>query len=181
MSDYLFFERVYSEAMLQGRTKYILIDDFDKNTAYKFLDKYSFSDKEKNLAWKYVAGKPGLLKELIKAKMLGKEVEELAKELLSNRKGEIKRTLRKLKELEIKFEYEGDIHKIKYGDVINALIPFKDKESVDEDSIHEVIKAFLVKKNILFDDPLNEIIKPQSRLDLLAIREILKDIGFIQP
>ncbi|MFQ6119911.1 MAG: hypothetical protein ACE5KE_08510 [Methanosarcinales archaeon] len=113
--------------------------------------------------------------------MLGKEVEELAKELLSNRKGEIKRTLRKLKELEIKFEYEGDIHKIKYGDVINALIPFKDKESVDEDSIHEVIKAFLVKKNILFDDPLNEIIKPQSRLDLLAIREILKDIGFIQP
>jgi hypothetical protein len=34
--------------------------------------------------------------------------------------------------------------------------------------------TYLVKENILFADPANRIIKPQSRLDLLAIREILR-------
>ncbi|WP_456419965.1 ATP-binding protein, partial [Methanocaldococcus infernus] len=37
-SDSLFIEKVYSEAMLEDRVDYILVDDFDKETALRFMD-----------------------------------------------------------------------------------------------------------------------------------------------
>jgi hypothetical protein len=40
--------------------------------------------------------------------------------------------------------------------------------------VDEISKEFLVKKNILFVDPLRKMILPQSRLDLLAIREVIR-------
>jgi len=36
-SDSLFIERVYAEAMLQGRANYILVDDFDEQTTKRYL------------------------------------------------------------------------------------------------------------------------------------------------
>jgi hypothetical protein len=36
--------------------------------------------------------------------------------------------------------------------------------------------SFLVKQNILFLDPVERTIKPQSQLSLLAIRGVLKDV-----
>ena len=35
--------------------------------------------------------------------------------------------------------------------------------------------AYLVRENILFVDSVRRIIKPQSRLNLLAIREMIRD------
>ncbi len=43
-----------------------------------------------------------------------------------------------------------------------------------DDFDHETTAAFLVGGNILFVDPLRKGIRPQSQLDLLAIREVLK-------
>ena len=37
-SDSLFIERVYSEAMLEGRCRYLLVNDFDEGTTKEFLD-----------------------------------------------------------------------------------------------------------------------------------------------
>jgi len=37
---------------------------------------------------------------------------------------------------------------------------------------HDAIK-FLVKNNIMFANPIKKILKPQSKLDLLAVKEIL--------
>ncbi|EHP85544.1 ATPase [Methanotorris formicicus Mc-S-70] len=55
-SDSLFIERVYNEAMLDDRVDYILVDDFDKENALKFMDFLSeeilnkkLSDDEKEL------------------------------------------------------------------------------------------------------------------------------------
>jgi len=39
--------------------------------------------------------------------------------------------------------------------------------------VDEISKAFLVKKNVHFVDLLKKKIKLQSRLDLLAVREVL--------
>jgi len=50
-SDSLFIENVYNEAMLQGRCKYILVDDFDHETTMDFLEDYKFSKKEKEVVW----------------------------------------------------------------------------------------------------------------------------------
>jgi hypothetical protein len=42
--------------------------------------------------------------------------------------------------------------------------------------VDEISTTFLVKKNILFVDPLTTMITPQSRLDLIAVREVMKDV-----
>ena len=52
---------------------------------------------------------------------------------------------------------------------------FLDEEEIDMWSIDEISKRYLVKNNILFIDPDMGIIKPQSKLDLLAIREVMGD------
>lgn len=39
--------------------------------------------------------------------------------------------------------------------------------------IGEISKRYLVKGNILFADPLTRMIKPQSQLDLVAIRDVV--------
>ncbi|MEA1893779.1 MAG: ATP-binding protein, partial [Euryarchaeota archaeon] len=57
-SDSLFVERVYSEAMLSGRYRYLLVDDFDRDTTAAFLGKYGFTDDETRVAWEYCGGKP---------------------------------------------------------------------------------------------------------------------------
>jgi hypothetical protein len=36
-------------------------------------------------------------------------------------------------------------------------------------------KQFMIKKNILFLDPKDGMVRPQSRLNLLAIREVMRD------
>ncbi len=38
-SDSLFIEKIYREAMLYGKCRYLLIDDFDYETTAKFLKK----------------------------------------------------------------------------------------------------------------------------------------------
>lgn len=37
------------------------------------------------------------------------------------------------------------------------------------------VKLGLIKENLFFLDPVKQIIKPQSQLDLLAIREVMKN------
>ena len=67
-SDSLFIERIYNEAMLDGRVDYILVDDFDKETALKFMDflakevlNKELSEDDKELIYSYVGGKPKLI------------------------------------------------------------------------------------------------------------------------
>jgi len=40
-NDSLFIEKIYNEGKLKGRTKYILVDDFDEDNALKFMDFYA--------------------------------------------------------------------------------------------------------------------------------------------
>jgi AAA+ ATPase superfamily predicted ATPase len=66
-SDSLFIERVYSEAMLEDRADYILVNDFDKETAMKFMDflakerDIKLSNEDKELIYSYIGGKPILI------------------------------------------------------------------------------------------------------------------------
>ncbi|WP_335343156.1 hypothetical protein [Pyrococcus kukulkanii] len=64
------------------------------------------------------------------------------------------------------------IKEIIKGRNFKILKEFKDKEEVTVEEIDEEIE-YLVENNILFFDPVRGILKPQSRLDLLAIREIV--------
>jgi len=170
--DSLFIERVYNEAMLEGRANYILVDDFDEETAKKFLEKYKIGKEEQELAWNNFGGKPSLLGKFIFA---ANKNECIADEILF-RKGQIETTLNKVRELNIKITVDEDKLKVDYENLIKVLKKFEKSETISVKECDEISKAFFVNRNILFVDLKKNIIKSQSIVDLLAIREILKEI-----
>jgi len=171
-SDSLFIENVYSEAMLDGRCRYLLVDDFDEKTTTAFLGGHGFTDDETTMAWEYCGGKPVYLLELIHAGDRGREIDRL----LRMRSGELKTILKALKELGDKITIREERYDISYEIIVDLLKIFLSEEEIDMWSIDEISKHYLVKNNILFLDPHTGVIKPQSRLNLLAIRDVLKDM-----
>ncbi len=171
-SDSLFIESVYSEAMLDERCRYLLIDDFDEQTAKKFLEKHNINRESQELAWNHFGGKPLLLRKFIFA---ANKKEFIADEILF-RKTQLKTMLNKVRELNVKVTIDKEELKIEYEAIIKVLKKFKGSEVINTDECDEISKTFFVNKNILFVDPKKGLIRPQSRIDLLAIREILKEI-----
>ncbi|RZN42527.1 MAG: AAA family ATPase [Methanosarcinales archaeon] len=161
-SDSLFIEQVYSEAMLEGRCRYLLVDDFDYKTTAAFLEDYGFTDEEKAVAWNCCGGKPICLVELVHAKddRRGK-----AEEMLKIRKGQIE---------EIVYSLEAR-DKEMFDAVIGVLSEFIVMEKVRYKYISDEIQ-FLVGKNIIFADSANKELRPQSKLNLLAIREVMESV-----
>ena len=161
-SDSLFIEQVYSEAMLEGRCRYLLVDDFDAGTTAAFLEECGFSDDETTVAWEYCGGKPICLVELVNAQddRRGK-----AEEMLKMRKGQIE---------EIVYSLEARDREM-FDVVMRVLSEFIGKEKVGYKYISDEIK-FLVGKNVIFADSANKELRPQSKLNLLAIREVMSSV-----
>ena len=163
-SDSLFMERVYSEAMLEGRCRYLLVDDFDYEATAAFLEKYGFTADETAIAWEYCGGKPICLVELVNAKLDGKDIGSESKKLLKIRTSQM-----------LSIFDEISLGKIEYSekDIIKEFKNFEQEEMLQYDRITEE-KIFLVGRNVFFIDPTQRTIKPQSRLNLLALREVLR-------
>ena len=174
-SDSLFIERVYNEAMLKGRCDYLLVDDFDYERTVDFLDGYGFDEHEKEIVWHHVGGKPVSLVKLINAKISEKKIEDVIGSMFMLRTGEIETRLKLVRELGDEMmigDKRCDVHDEKLA---SALKMFTIHDEVGMNEMDEVSKRYLVKENILFVDPLTKMIKPQSQMDLLAIREVMKD------
>jgi len=161
-SDSLFLEKVYNEAMLQGRCRYLLVDDFDYNTTVGFLRKHGFNEKEIELTWNYFGGKPVYLVEAVNNKH---RLNEFCQESLEDRFSSI---LYRIKALRRENE---DL----FQRVFALFKQFRESETTTCDEISEEV-TWTVKNNVLFLDPRKRILKPQSKLDLLAIRKVLKSI-----
>lgn len=171
-SDSLFIENVYSEAMLDGRCRYLLVDDFDYETAAALVEGHGFTDDEKAVAWEYCGGKPVCLMELIYAD----NREQIAKDMLKTRVTQLKDLLDYLDYTKPRIMIGDDEYLVEKGDIAEILNRFVDTEYIDDEGLNRPAKHFLIKDNILFLNPHTGIIKPQSRLNLLAIREVLKDV-----
>jgi len=171
-SDSLFIEDVHSEAMLEDRCRYLLVDDFDRETTTAFLEEYGLSDEEKELAWHHCGGKPVCLVELINAE----EREKKVNGMLTLRTGEIETRLKLVKELGDEMMIGSRCCDVSYEKLASTLKMFMTRDEIGMNEVDEVSKRYLVKGNILFVDPLTTMMKPQSRLNLLAIREVLKDV-----
>ena len=161
-SDSLFIERVFNEAMLHGRCRYLLVDDFDYNTTKEFLEKHGFNQEEIDLTWNYFGGKPVYLVEAVKNK---DRLKEFCEENLKLRYNQILNTIYEIKE-----------NRKLFDNVIELFKTINEKAAIEYRGMDEALK-FCIRKNILFLELVNGIVKPQSRLDLLAIRQILKEIG----
>lgn len=165
-SDSVFIEKVYEEAMLHGRCRYILVDDFDYNTTKGFLKKYEFSDDQIELIWQYLGGKTVYLVEAVRIKSMGKDLRSFCDEMLKIR-------LEQLFDAILPLE---NVDRDLYERVLGYLRKFEESEYIEYRYITDEIR-FLIKNNVLFADPVKRIVKPQSRLDLLAIRKFLKEVG----
>ena len=170
-SDSLFIEQVYSEAMLQGRSRHLLVDDFSEETTMNFLDEYGFTDVEKELAWGYCGGKPIYLVELVNA---GENREKKAEEMLGMRLWAIEGLLEDAREFGYKISYGEERIVLGEEHILKSLEEFRDRDYIKSSELSKSVKLGLIKENILFLDSVKQIIKPQSRLDLLAIREVMK-------
>jgi len=169
-SDSIFLERVYSEAMLKGRCRYLLVDDFDYETTAAFLKGCGVTDEGARVAWEYCGGKPVCLVEFINC---GNR-EEKTKEMFTFRIGELETQLKLVKELGDEITIGSKRCDVHYEKLVSALKMFVKREEIGMNEVDEVSKRYLVKENILFVDPLMAMIAPQSRLDLLAIREVME-------
>jgi len=161
-SDSLFIEQIYSEAMLEDRCRYLLVDDFDEETTSAFLEEYEFSDDEMVVAWNYCGGKPICLVELVNTE---EDRKGKVEEMLKIRKGQLE---------EIVYSLEAR-DKGMFDAVMGILSEFIGKEKVEYKYISDEIK-FLVGKNIIFADSVDKELRAQSRLNLLAIREVMKNV-----
>ncbi|WP_456419298.1 ATP-binding protein, partial [Methanocaldococcus infernus] len=168
-SDSLFIEKVYNEAMLNGRAKYLLVDDFDKETALKFMDFLAESildkkltEEEKELIYSYVGGKPKDIVYVIKS-LKTDDLEEILDYLLSDAKQKLKYFLEDVKEE----------NETLYKEILDALKVFKNSYEVEDITINKKVRELLVKRNILFLDPIKGILKPQSFLVWRAIKVML--------
>ena len=161
-SDLLFIEQIYSEALLEDRCRYLRVDDFDEETTTAFPEGYGFSDAEMVVAWRYCGGKPICLVELVNRE---EDRKGKAKEMLKIRKGQIE---------EIVYSIEAR-DKEMFDMVMGVLSEFIRKEKVGYRYISDKIK-FLVGKNVIFADSVNKELRAQSRLNLFAIREVMKGV-----
>ena len=174
-SDSLFIEYVYSATELEGRAKYILVDDFKKKEALEFLSflekeilkKENFlSQGEKEKIYDLVGGKPVYLVSIIND-LKTKPLDKVLSYFLQDEKQKIKYFLEDIEEKDIKL----------YKKVIDIFKLFQDKLEIPDSLVKKSLKEFLVNKNILFLDPVKGLLKPQSRLTWHAINKALKELN----
>ncbi|CEG11628.1 conserved hypothetical protein [groundwater metagenome] len=173
-SDSLFIEKVYSEAMLQGRARYLFVDDFNSATAKRFLGNYGFSKDEQKIAYDYFGGKPSDLSNLI---LSSENIKNIINDELKDRSSRLSDMLDKLLYVSPGVMIENEEQRVKRDEIIKLLKKFKDNDEIADRDLSRAEKIYLIKKNIFFIDPRKGMIKPQSKIDLLAIREILGELN----
>jgi AAA+ ATPase superfamily predicted ATPase len=155
--------------MLDGRAKYLLVDDFDKETALRFMDFLAkeilnkrLSDEDKKLIYNYVGGKPLYIYNIID-EMRYKDLKEILNYMLKDAVQKLKYFLEDVRENDEEL----------YKEVVDALKLFKNSYEIEDTAINKKIREFLVKRNILFLNPIEGILKPQSYLVWNAIKKLL--------
>ncbi|AEF96168.1 ATP-binding protein [Methanotorris igneus] len=167
-SDSLFIEYVYNIGELENRADYILVDDFDKQTAIKFIDflakeyNINLSNKDKELIYSYVGGKPILI-EVVIDRLRYEKLGEILNSMLRDEIQKLKYFLEDVKEEDEEF----------YKKIVDALRIFKEDYEVEDMEIPKKIREFLIKKNILFLNPQKGTLKPQSYLVWKSIKRVL--------
>ncbi len=162
-SDCLFIDDIYSNARLEGRAKYILVDDLEKKEAFQVYVSFGFSEKE--LIWEYIGGKFGDMIRLYEDKKRGLAEKEALNEMFRDERARLRWTIRKIEEGEKKAPPVKEIKEV--------FKLFKEKEIIEEEKIKGKVLRFLIEENILFYNPLTGTVQPQGRLIWKAIKEII--------
>ena len=158
-SDCLFIEDVYSNARLEGRAEYILVDDLDKNSALRVYKEFGLEDKK--LVWDYIGGKIGDMIKLFERKKRGYSEREALERMLRDE-------VARLEWLDAKvFKERRDAEEL-----WEFLKEFKEGERTISLKKNFEKLIYWIKENILFYNPVEGTVRPQGRLLWRAIREV---------
>ena len=177
-SDSLFAEYVYNKGELRGRAKYLLVDDFDKETSFKYMDflakenNIKFSNEQKEQIYSTVGGKPKDIKYAVEESMF-KDLTEILEMMLNDEYWNLNDFLMDMKYISPKVSIKDTIVEIKKEDIVNSLKIFKNNYEVSVDEIPKAVYVYLIKENILFLNPRKGTLKPQSFLVWNAIKKVI--------
>ena len=169
-SDCLFIDDVYNDARLDGRAKYLLVDDLGEEEAFRVYEEFGFENRE--LVWGYIGGKIGDMVSLFEEKKRGYSEKEALERMLLSEVDKLDELLSRIKRVKKKVVFEGEEMEIEESGLRESLSVFKFKEEVRKYVIDIVYRNFLIEQNILFYNPLEGTVRPQSRLLWRAIKEV---------
>lgn len=152
-SDSLFIDEVYNNSILEKTSKVYLLDSFDKKTTVEWLAAEGVDEKAAGRVFDKVGGECWYLQEYLRSS-------ESPGEMMNLKKSSF-------------YSYLRFCDKQKRRKIVNFLKHFKKEESLSTETVdfNEAIMRELVSAEILFYDPLNKLIKPQSRLMLNVLRK----------
>ncbi|AEH07281.1 ATP-binding protein [Methanothermococcus okinawensis] len=179
-SDSLFAEYVYNTGELEGRAKHLLVDDFDKETSLRFMDflakeilnKPELPKEQKEQIYSLVGGKPADIYNIID-EIRYKKLDDILNQMLKVEVSKLNMFLEIMEYSKPKIEIGNNIIEINKKDVLNALKLFKNKYKIPIKEISLHIYSYLIKENILFLNPTEETLKPQSFLVWNAIKRVV--------
>jgi AAA+ ATPase superfamily predicted ATPase len=172
-SDCLFIEDVYRNARLEGRARYLLVDDLKKESAFEVYSAFGFEDRE--LVWDYIGGKVGDMVILFEEKKRGYSEREALERMFRDEAAKFELLLRSLKYSPLRVNVRGSVIEVKAEEFKEGLKIFKEKEEVFAREVEEPVLLGGVQENILFYNPLEGTVRPQSRLLWRVIREVMSN------
>ena len=159
-SDTFFIEEVYIDSTLKNTSRYYLVDYFDDDTAYNILVNKGIEERAAKEIVDKAGGVPWILEEVIESEEPLQVLEELRKESKAKILGYLDEKRIKGEDIEITFK------------VFEKVLENKALEAQEE--LLELRRLF--EREILFYDPINRVVKFQTRLDELTAKELLKRV-----
>ena len=178
-SDSLFAEYVYNTGELEGRAKHLLVDDFNKETSFKYMDflakenNIALSEENKERIYSYVGGKPKDIKYVIEEYYI-RDLDETLELMLNNAIQKLEMFLDMLNYSKPKIDIGNETIGIYKEDIIEILKLFKENYVINKKYLPIPTYIYLIKKNILFLNPQNGTLKPQSFLIWNAIKKVVE-------
>ncbi len=139
--------------------------------AEEILNK-KLSNDEKDLIYNYVGGKPILIEVVIDS-LRYEKLENILDQMLKEEIQKLRHFLKDLDYIKPKVNIGDEFIEINKEDIIEALRLFKDNYEISDDKIPKPVYVYLVKRNILFLNPIEGTLKPQSYLVWNAIKRML--------
>ena len=171
-SDSLFVKFVYKRSELQERCKYFLLDDLDYDEAIKVYKTLGFNESDFEYLWNTIGGKINNMLRLKDEIESGNRMKETINKWIKMEASLINQLLGVIEECGY-YEKNGEKIEVKVEEVEEYLKNFVGKEVLEfNPRKNKKEREVLVKSNILFIDPVNEIVKPQSKIIHNAIKKL---------
>jgi len=128
---------------------------------------------KRTIIYSYVEGKPILIIKVFDKLRITNNLKEILNYMLKNEVSKLKDFLKDLDYIKPKVIIRGKDIEIKKEEIIDVLKLFKDNYEINADDIPKVVYVYLVKENILFLNPIEGTLRPQSYLVWNAIKRLL--------